>query len=144
MEIYLKNTGSGLFPMTDDDYENKTKLKIGQVYKVTIKQARNYELLKKYFALIKCSWEYLSEQQQAFFNENKESYRKTVEMAAGHFDLIYSIDRKEWIEQPKSISFDKMDEFAFRELYESVRRVLFDLFLRHVSQEEFESNLMDY
>lgn len=144
MELYLKNTSHGLFPMTDDDYEAKSKLKIGDVYKVTIKKARNYELLKKYFALIKCSWEYLTEQQQAFFKNNKESYRKTVEIAAGHFDLVYSIKRKEWVEQHKSIAFDKVDEFQFREIYDNSRRVIFDVFLRHVSQDEFEKNLIDF
>lgn len=130
--------------MTDDDYEAKSKLKIGDVYKVTIKKARNYELLKKYFALIKCSWEYLTDQQQAFFNNSKESYRKTVEIAAGHFDLVYSIQRKEWVEQHKSIAFDKVDEFQFREIYDNSRRVIFDVFLRHVSQDEFEKNLIDF
>lgn len=144
MELYLKNTSHGLFPMTDDDYEAKSKLKIGDVYKVTIKKARNYELLKKYFALIKCSWEYLTDQQQAFFNNSKESYRKTVEIAAGHFDLVYSIQRKEWVEQHKSIAFDKVDEFQFREIYDNSRRVIFDVFLRHVSQDEFEKNLIDF
>ena len=144
MEIYLKNTGSGLFPASNDDYEEKTKLKIGEIYKVTIKKARNYELLKKYFALIKCSWEYLSEQQQSFFNDNRESYRKTVEIAAGHYEKVYSIQRKEWVEQHKSIAFDKVDEFQFREIYDYARRVIFDVFLRHVSQDEFEKNLIDF
>ena len=69
MDIYLKNTSSGLIPMIDDDYESKQKLKIGEVYKCTIKKARNYELLKKYFALINCSWEYLREPQQQFFQQ---------------------------------------------------------------------------
>ena len=144
MEIYLKNTGSGLFPMSDDDYEAKSKLKIGEVYKATIKKARNYELLKKYFALIKCSWEYLTEKQQSFFNDNRESYRKTVEIAAGHYEKVYSIQRKEWVEQHKSIAFDKVDEFQFREIYDNARRVIFDVFIRHVSQDEFEKNLIDF
>lgn len=144
MELYLKNTSYGLFPVSDDDYEIKTKLKIGEIYKVTIKKARNYDLLKKYFAMINVSWQYLSESQQEFFNESKEGYRKTVEIAAGHYEKVYSIQRKEWVEQHKSIAFDSVDEFQFREIYDNVRRVIFDVFLRHISQEEFENNLMDF
>ena len=144
MELYLKNTSTGLIPMTDSDYDEKLKLKIGEIYKVNIKKARNYELHKKYFALISCAWEYLKGGQNEFFKHNKESFRKTVEMAAGHYELVYSIKRKEWVEEPKSISFDKMDEFAFRELYDAVKRVLFDVFLRHVSQSEFEEKLRDF
>ena len=144
MELYLKNTSTGLIPMTDDDYDNKVRLKIGEIYKVTVKKARNYELHKKYFALINCAWEHLKEEHNVFFKHNIKSFRKTVEMGAGHYDLLYSIKRKEWIEEPKSISFDNMDEFEFRELYQGAKDVLFSLFLRHVSQADFEKHLQDF
>lgn len=38
MELYLKNTAHGLIPLYDDDFEEKRKLKIGEVYKVSIKK----------------------------------------------------------------------------------------------------------
>ena len=65
-------------------------------------------------------------------------------MLAGWCDTIYSIKRKEWIEQPKSIAFDKMDELEFRELYDSVRRVLFEVFLKGITEEEFMKNLVNF
>ena len=144
MDIYLKNTSSGLVPMTDDDYESKQKLKIGEVYKCSIKKARNYKFHQKYFALINCSWEYLREPQQQFFNNSKESYRKTCEIAAGHCDKVYNIRLKDWTDIPKSISFDKMDEFAFRELYNRIKDVILTTFLKHISYEEFEKNLINF
>ena len=144
MIIYCTNTAQGLKPNYDDDFDEKKKLKIGETYKVEIKKARNYELHKKYFALINCAWEFLNEKQTAFFKENIELFRKTVEISAGHCDMIYSIERKEWIEQAKSISFEKMGEFEFRELYEAVKRVLFSVFLINISVEEFEMNLINF
>ena len=37
MILLLKNTVEGLKPLYDDDYEEKRKLKIGEVYKADIK-----------------------------------------------------------------------------------------------------------
>ena len=143
MIIYLKNTASGLMPCYDTDYENKKKLKIGQIYKAEIKQARNYELHKKYFALINCAWEYLNERTQEHFG-GVNHFRETVQIAAGHCEKYYSLERKEWIEQTKSISFAKMGEFEFRELYQNVRHVLFSVFLKHVTEDEFNEALINF
>lgn len=41
MKINLVNTSSGLKCATDEDYENKRKLKIGEVYQVDIRLKRN-------------------------------------------------------------------------------------------------------
>jgi hypothetical protein len=144
MDIFLVNTTSGFIPAYDSDYDNKKKLKIGDIYKASIKKPRNYEFHKKYFALINCAWHYLTEKECIFFKENIESFRKTIEIQAGHFDLIYSIKRKEWVEEPKSVAFDKMDEFEFKELYDSVKDVLFLLFFKNVTRTEFEKNLKNF
>lgn len=144
MKLLLKNTASGLIPLYDADYEEKRKLKIGEVYTVEIKKSRNYELHKKYFALINCAWQYQNEKRQNHFKNSVEQFRKSVEISAGHCDTVYSIKLKDWIDIPKSVSFAKMDEFEFRELYESVRNVLFSVFLMHISEQEFNQQLINY
>ena len=142
MKLLLLNTASGLIPCYDEDYDEKKKLKKGVTYEATIKLVRNPQFLRKYFALINCAWEYLTEAQQVFFKNNKEVFRKTIEVAAGHCELHYSIERREWLEIPKSISFEKMDEAEFSTLYERVKDVLFEIFLKSVNREEFENQLM--
>lgn len=144
MELNLLNTAGGLVPCDDNDYEEKRKLKVGQIYKATIKLNRNYRLHRKYFALINCAWAYQAERQTAFFHESVDVFRKTVEVAAGHCERVYSIARKEWIDVPKSIAFDKMDEAEFRDLYERVKNVLFAIFLRGVNEEEFLNELANF
>ena len=91
------------------DFEEKKKLKIGEVYEATIKRPRNLSFHRKYFGLINLAWEYQNEIAVEHFKHSIELFRKTVEMAAGWCEPIYSIARKEWIEVPKSIAFDKMD-----------------------------------
>lgn len=144
MKINLYNAIDGLKPLYDDDYDNKRKLKIGHVYVADIKQLRNVKFHRKYFSLVNTAWEYLTERQTAFFSGNKDTFRKTIEIAAGYYEPVYSIARREWIQQARSIAFDKMSEDEFSELYERVKDVLFATFLKNVSQEEFLKNLINY
>lgn len=144
MKIYCTNTARGLVPNYDSDFDEKKKLKIGEVYRCEIRLARNYNFHRKYFALINCAWEYQDERRQLFFKDDIERFRKSVEIAAGHCDIIYLLDRKEWVESPKSIAFEKMDEAAFSDLYEKVKRVLFSVFLTHITEEEFMKNLVNF
>jgi hypothetical protein len=144
MKLMLLNTFEGLKPCYDADFEEKKKLRTGQVYSAEIKLERNYEFHKKYFALISLAWEYQPEKRQEFFKNSVEVFRKTVEISAGHCDLVYSIKRKEWLEVPKSIAFSKMDNSSFQMLYDNVKGVLFTYFLNHISVEEFEKNLINF
>lgn len=143
MEIMLLNTMQGLKPLYDEDFEEKKKLKIGEIYRAEIKRPRNLAFHRKYFALIKCAWEYANERTTEHF-KCIDNFRKTVEIAAGHCEVCYSIERKEWIEIPKSIAFRSMTEDEFTELYERVKDVLYRYFLKHVSIEEFEENLINF
>ncbi len=144
MDLFCTNTVRGLVPNYDADFEEKKKLKIGIVYKVKVTKARNYEFHKKYFALINCAWEYQNEGVVKHFKNNIELFRESVQVAAGHCDMEYSISKNEWIEKSKSISFDKMDEIEFQELYDRVKDVLFSVFLKKISEEEFMRNLVNF
>ena len=144
MELYLLNTASGLKPCNDEDYEKKLRLRPGRIYKCKVTLARNYEFHKKYFALINCAWAYQPERVVEHFKHSVEQFRKTVEIAAGHCDTVYSISLRSWIDIPRSIAFDKMDEAAFQDLYDRVKDVLFNIFLRNISEEEFMKNLRNF
>ena len=144
MKMLLKNTVSGLIPMYDDDYEEKRKLKVGEVYACDIKKERNISFHRKYFALINCAWAFLNERQTTFFKENIDGFRKTIEVAAGHYEPVYDLTLGEWVHAPKSIAFNKMDEYAFRDLYENVKTVLFHTALKSVSYDDFMTHLANF
>ena len=137
------NTFHGLTPLMDDDYDEKKKLKLGQTYSVEVKVARNVDFHRKYFALIAYAWEYLNEQETERF-KTKESFRKYVEIAAGHCDVIYHPRVQEYVEIPKSISFGSMDNTQFSDLYKRVKDVIFSLIGSRVSEAEFNRLLIDY
>lgn len=143
MELLLLNTPQGLKPCYDEDFDMKKMLRLNEVYKCKIKLARNLDFHRKYFALINCAWEYQRESTTQHF-KNIENFRKTVEIAAGHTDVVYNLRLKEWVEVPRSIAFDKMDEDEFRDLYERVKDVLFSVFLKGIKEDEFMNNLINF
>ena len=143
MKMHLLNTAYGLKPCSDIDYDQKKRLKIGEVYEAEVREVRNYQFLRKYFALIRCAYAFLTPSQQEFI-KSPEGLRKTVQIAAGYCEVYYSIKRKEWVEESKSIAFDKMTESEFSELYESVKLVLFSTFLKDVDEQAFMRELVNF
>lgn len=150
MKILLHNTLHGLIPVDDDNYDEKKKLKIGKSYMAEIKEVRDIDKHRRYFALINCAWEYLPEERkpgvkycQKMFG-TKTNFRKSLQVTAGYYDMVYSIDRNEWIENPQSISFENMDDLKFTELYNGVLDVVYAILTDIVSQEEFINNLIQF
>lgn len=143
MKLLVVNTPRGLVPLGDDDYEQKRKLKLGETYSVEVKVVRNVDFHRKYFALIAYAWEFLNEQETERFKD-KENFRKYIEIAAGHCDVIFHPRLQEFVEIPKSIAFAKMDNTAFSDLYGRVKDVIFSIIGDRVTQEEFERLLIDF
>ena len=143
MKILLQNTSHGLIPLYDADYEEKKRLKIGEVQTCEIKTIRNIDLHRKYFALINCAWELQSDARKDKF-KTVELFRKSLQLAAGYSELVYSHSLKDFIEMPKSISFEKLDNIAFEQLYKDVRHVIDTVFCSHISIEDFEKYLINF
>lgn len=143
MDICVINTPDGFKPFDDSDHEKKKRLKLWGVYKVKVTLFRNYAFHKKYFKLVTLAWEFLNEQSQRFFG-SKESFRKTVEVAAGNVERVYNTSMKAWVETPKSISFDSMEEEEFAELYDSVKDVLLRMFIGREREDEFLNILINF
>lgn len=142
MIMYVRNTESGLLPLYDSDDFEKKKLKIGTDYKVEIKKARNYQLLKKYFALIKLAWLNMPEQYDRQY-PHPENLRKALQVEAGYYETSYTLDGTQLIES-KSIAFDELDEFGFHEIYNKVLDVVLKWILPNNTSEEIERELINF
>lgn len=144
MKLNLFCTSTGLKPCYDEDYDEKRKLKVGAYYEAEIKLVRNPDFHRKFFSLINLSWEFLPERQQKGFKNNKDLWRKYLIAASGYVDLFYSPKLKDYVEIPKSICFDKMNEAEFKDLYESVKNVIWSIISRFVAKDEFERLLIEF
>ena len=143
MKIQVICTTNGLVPLGDDSYEEKRKLRVGQVYECEVKVVRNYRFLKKAFALLNAAWSLMSERQQAGWR-SKEGFRNYLTVAAGHYDTYYNQRLQAFVELPRSWSFDKMDEAEFSNLYDHMKDVIFTVLGDKVTEEVFDKVLSNF
>jgi len=144
MDINIVNTDYGFVPAGDEDYDKKRKLKKDEVFKVKIETYRNYRFHRRYFKMLDVAWNILGEKAQLFFG-NQDSFRETLQMNAGHFELRYSLSKKEWQEVPLSISYNKLSQEDFEELHERVFDVIWGILeLKNMATEENYLLLKDF
>ena len=134
MKLFLRNTEKGLVPEYPEDFDEKKKLKIGVMYSVEIKKARNYEFHKKFFALIKVG------HNNTKLNLPFDVYRKVMIMKAGYFKA-YNTGKGVYYEA-ESIAFENMDEETFQDVYSRVLdQIILDI---GATKEVIEKQLMPF
>jgi len=134
MKIICRNTLSGLIPLYPSDVLDKQKLTIGTDYECDIKFPRNYEFLKKFFALINLG------HHNTKLDLPFDVYRKIMIMRAGYF-TAYQTDKGVHYEAD-SISFGSKSESEFQEIFSRVLdQVIKDIGL---TSEEVEKELINY
>lgn len=111
MIISCRNTLSGLVPLFDSDSDEKKKLKLNKHYQCEVKLIRNPKFHAKYFALLNVG----HRNSQNLDHLPFDVYRKVIIMRAG-FVEVYKTDKGDLYE-PKSISFGKMSEDEFQDVY---------------------------
>ena len=144
MKLKLLNTSLGLKPCYDEDFDEKKKLKLGEIYEAEIKLVRNIRFHNLFFALINIGYAYLPERAQKSVFGSAEGFRKSVIIAAGFSKVYWNIKQRSFVEEAESISFSNMDDAKFRDVYDRCKDVIFSLISKYVSQEEFERNLMNF
>jgi len=131
MKICMTKRQDGSFmPTYESDLMKAKKVKVGSDVEVTIKKPRNYNFHKKFFALINLGF------MNQDITEVFEDWRAIVIMKCGYYRQIETDKGVVWL--PKSISFAKMDESEFSELYNKVLDLYGKMFDLNESQIENE------
>lgn len=94
-------------------------------YAVDLRRPRNYKFLKKYFALLNAAYSLWDTPEGV--ERSRDSFREEVIIKAGYFEHVFSIDGTFKL-KAKSISFAKMEEPEFEQLYSKT----IDVILWHV------------
>ena len=122
-------------PIYPSDILDKQKLTIGKDYECDIKNPRNYEFHKKFFALINLG-HHNTKLELPF-----DVYRKIMIMRAGYF-TAYQTDKGTHYEAD-SISFGSKTEDEFQEIYSRVLdQIIKDIGLTSDEVEEELTNFM--
>lgn len=145
MKLFLQNTAVGLVPLYESDFDEKKKLKVGQVYMAEIKVARNISFHRKFWSMLNTAWALLPERTQDGFR-SFEGFRAYLLVSAGFYETYFSPKQKEFVEIPRSMSFASMDETEFNECYERVKDVIWKILSTRVNitEEIFEQYLANY
>lgn len=143
MKLNCINTASGLVPIDDASYDEKKRLRVGETYECDVKLMRNYRFLKKAHALVNAAWALLGEAKQASWR-SREGFRAYLTVTAGFYDVYFNPRLCQFVETPKSWSFDRMEENEFSDLYERMKDVIYGILGDSVTPEQFERVLSNF
>ncbi len=135
MDILCRVTANGLVPMYDSDFDEKKRLKDGETVMCSIRKPRNYEFLKKFFALVRLVFNNLPEHIVRMLNVRSE------EDMLDCFKLQLGLYRQVWhgrrpVIKLGSISFAAMDETEFQKFYNRCIDITLTTFLRGTTRQE--------
>ena len=140
MDIFLIKINGALHPAQEHDRELLKKIKEMQPVRVTLKQPRNYEFHKKYFALLNYAYENWEPPENHVAHKNFDRFRKDIIILAGYYDTTVRLDGSTRLEA-KSISFGSMSAEDFESLYEASIQVIVKNVLRHLTGDMLKSVL---
>lgn len=119
-DLYFTKRNGIFLPSSESDAEIIAALPNGEMYRVKIEKPRNSKFHRKYFALLDILFELFNPPSVSFKGEpvvkNRERFRKDIAIACGHYDLVVNL-KGEVRAEAKSISFSKMDDVEFAQLY---------------------------
>lgn len=127
-DVVLIKTPTGLVPADDDSSETVKHWKQGELVRAKVSRVRNPKFHRKFFAMLDLgfdAWEPpagLSYKQQVA-TKNRERFRKDVLVMAGFYTTTINLKGEVRLEA-ESMSFGKMDEDRFNEVYSKVADVI--------------------
>ena len=142
-KIRLAYTLSGTFkPETDMDKDRLKRFQVGDVLEVPEpKRSRNPAFHRKFFALMNITFNNLPDALKPYFN-SMEALRKDVIMEAGFFEDRYTV-HGEYYRIPQSISFGKMGEAEFSELYSKCVDTILQYYLIGVQRNDLNQSVAE-
>lgn len=134
MQISLKKFGQIFFPTDIIGKDAIESLKNGE-YNCKITKQRNGKFHRKYFALLNFAFENWHTDDDDF--KNFDVFRKNIAVLSGYYDQAYGLKGKLQL-VAKSISFSKMDEVEFADLYSKSVQVILTHVLTNYTEQDLD------
>ena len=129
MEVLLRRTLQGFAPTNDTEADKCRRYKLGSIVRVEMAQMRNYKFLQKFMVMLQIAFDAWSDSAKTQdykgqpVEPSMERFRKDVTILAGYYTPVWNI-REELRLEAKSISFGRMSQEEFEDLYSRVIDVL--------------------
>ena len=144
MDIYCKVTPQGFTPCHDSDYELKKKLREGSIVRCRVSNPRNYQFHKKFFALLRITFDNLPAYLATRWNINSEQdMLRQFKRDLGYFTSF----RNEYGEleiEYLSISFAAMEQQQFEEFYNSCVYLILNKYIKGLDKDDLEENIKEF
>src|SRR4051812_3219687 len=116
-DFYARRVNNALLPDGDESIAEFAKLPFGKSLRVEVRQPRNVQFHKLYFALCKRIADGIG--------STSENISDVLKVATGHVHIIRTKSYGD-VTVPKSISFAKMDQTEFSGFFERCVKVIYD------------------
>lgn len=130
---FFRRTMSGLVPDDDMAQDALNGIKPGTVVAVEVTRPRNIQHHRLYWAMC-------SKIAQAIDVE-PENISDVLKLRTGHYVTVNT--KSGPVHLPRSISFAKMDQAAFREFFERCAKVISMEWLPHMSAKQVQSEVLE-
>ena len=142
MKLNLIKTISGLVPADPESKEGYDKIKTGAMVITETRTVRNPAFLRKWFALLKVGFDNWVpakiDSKYGVPEKNFERFRADIIILCGYYEVVVRLNGDVRIEA-RSVSFAKMEEEEFTELYNKTINVL----LKHVYNSNMTAEALD-
>jgi len=142
MKTHLIKTISGLLPSDPPTEDWYRKLKIGAVVSQKSTVVRNPKFHRKYFALLNIGFDNWAPGEidcdHGVTERNFDRFRKDIAILCGYYDIVARLDGSARAEA-RSISFAKMEEKEFEDLYSKT----IDIFLKRIYGKDMTAEEID-
>lgn len=144
MDIFCKVTAHGLVPLYDSDYDLKKRLRVGSVIKCKVSNPRNYEHHKKFFALVRLTFDNLPSNLAEYFKvHNEEDMLRRFKRDLGYFKTSLNERGEKEIEY-QSISFSAMEQHEFERFYNQCIDLVLYKYLKGIDKEDLITEIENF
>lgn len=144
MHIFCKVTPYGLVPLHDSDLDRKNRLRVGTVVRCSVRNPRNYEHHKKFFALVRLTFDNLPLPLVERWNiRNEEDMLRRFKRDLGYFTATVNEHGEREIEY-QSISFAAMEQHEFERFYNQCIDLVLYKYIKGIGKEDLITEIENF
>lgn len=147
--MLFKRIQGGWVPDEQESADYTMKAKHGDTHDFKASKPRNVKFHRKYFALLDFAFEHWEpgelkgrEIKNIKPEKNRDRFRADLTILTGHYKQVIRVGGELLIE-PKSISFAKMNDEQFEELYSNTINAILKRILTNYDREQLDNVIME-
>lgn len=144
MDIFCKVTPYGLVPLYDSDLDMKKRLKVGSTVKCKVSNPRNYEHHKKFFALVRLTFDNLPSNLAEYWKiHNEDDMLRRFKRDLGYYNSMLNERGEKEIEY-QSISFSAMEQHEFERFYNQCIDLVLYRYIKGIDKQDLITEIENF